>query len=309
MKKTVVILFALIVGGSMYAQQDAMYTHYMFNTLMVNPAYAGSRDVLTVTGLHRSQWVDFPGAPSTQTLTLHTPAFNEQLGLGLSVVNDKIGPTNNTSAYGDVTYRLKVNETTKLGIGVKAGINMMSGDFLNLITDQQGDQAFQQDLKSTIQPNFGFGLYWDAEKYYVGLSSPNLLKNTFDQDNNGEDVTVFEQQQHYFLIAGFVTPLNENIKLLPTGFLKVTEGAPIEGDLTARFLFNEKYWLGAMYRTGDAAGLLAGLNINDQLSAGYSFDFSFLNESFNYNYGSHEIMLRYDFMFKDQENILSPRYF
>jgi len=291
------------------AQQDAMYTHYMFNTLSVNPAYAGSRDALTVTGLHRSQWVSFPGAPSTQTITLHTPVFNDQMGVGLSIVNDKIGPTNATSFYGDITYRLKVSEKTKLGIGIKAGINMLAGNFDGLATDQANDNAFVNDLSSNIQPNFGFGLYLDGEKYFVGLSSPNILENDFDGNSLDTISTLYSQQQHYFVSAGVAIPLNEKIKLLPTGFLKLTNGAPVEGDISARFLFNEKCWLGAMFRSGDAMGLLAGIQFSQQLAAGYSFDFSIPNRTFKYNGGSHEIMLRYDFIYKDQQQILSPRYF
>ncbi len=309
MKKILIIMLMTLGILGAEAQQDAMYTHYMFNTLSVNPAYAGSRDALTVTGLHRSQWISFPGAPTTQTITLHSPVFNDQMGLGLSIINDKIGPINTTSVYGDVTYRMKVSETTKLGIGLKLGMNMLSGDLMGLQTDQGNDNVFQQDIKTKIMPNFGVGLYLDGENYYVGLSAPNLLENNFDGTVADTSISQFSQQKHYFLSAGMAFPLNESIKLLPTGFLKVTNGAPIEGDVTARFLFNEKYWLGGMYRTGDAAGLLAGLNINDQLSAGYSFDFSFLNKTFEYNGGSHELMLRYDFIYKDTQNILSPRYF
>jgi len=309
MKKSLIIILMVIGVVSLEAQQDAMYTHYMFNTLSVNPAYAGSRDALTVTGLHRSQWVSFPGAPTTQTITLHTPAFSDQMGVGLSIINDKIGPTNTTSLYGDITYRLKVSEKTRLGIGIKAGMNMFAGDFDGLMTDQGNDDVFLSDLKSKIQPNFGVGLYLDGEGYFVGLSSPNLLENDFDGTASDSVTSQFSQQQHYFLSAGVAFPLNEKIKLLPTGFLKVTNGAPLEGDLTARFLFNEKYWLGAMVRSGDAAGLLAGIQFNQQLAAGYSFDFSFPNQTFKYNNGSHEIMLRYDFIYKDKENILSPRYF
>jgi len=302
MKKTIFIVLMLIGVLHAEAQQDAMYTHYMFNTLSVNPAYAGSRDALTVTGLHRSQWISFPGAPTTQTITLHTPAFNEQLGLGLTVINDKIGPTNTTSFYGDVTYRLKVSEKTKLGIGIKAGVNMFSGNFNSLSPDDNNDGVFLTDLKTKALPNFGIGLYLDGENYFVGLSSPNILENNFD-GNTPDSVS------SQFISAGVAFPLNEKIKLLPTGFIKMTNGAPIEGDVTARFLFNEKYWLGAMLRSGDAAGFLAGLQINRQLAIGYSFDFSFYNRTLKYNNGSHELMLRYDFIYKDSDHILSPRYF
>lgn len=308
MRKIAMIAVLLLGSIGTMAQQDAMFTHYMFNTLAVNPGYAGSRDVLTVTGLHRSQWVSFPGAPTTQTLTMHTPVFSERLGAGLSIVNDEIGPIRNTSGYIDLAYRLPVSDAGKLVFGLKAGINALQGEISTLTTQDGGDMALMQNIKSQIQPNFGFGVYYHTPKMYVGLSAPGLLENDFQADG-GNGVTTYEQQRHYFLIAGTVFPVNERINIKPTGFLKVTDGVPIEGDITGTAIFDDKFWLGLMYRTGDAAGLLAGVQITEQLAAGYSFDFSFLNETIEYNGGSHEVMLRYDFIFKDQEKIRSPRYF
>jgi len=291
------------------AQQDANYTHYMFNSLSVNPAYAGTSEMLTITGLHRSQWVAFPGAPRSQTITLHTPAFNNQLGLGLSVINDKIGPTSSTSVYGDVNYPLKINEKVNLGIGVKFGINTFVGDFQSLVIEQGGDGIFEENLTTQMVPNFGFGLYLDGQEYFVGLSSPNLLQHDFTRTNNDGEVTQYSQQRHFFLNAGVVMEMNPKVKFIPTSLLKITAGTPIELDVTSRFLFNEKYWLGAMYRTGDALGILAGIQINQQFAVGYSFDFSFTNKTFKYNNGSHELMLRYDFEYSKRTKIRSPRYF
>jgi type IX secretion system PorP/SprF family membrane protein len=306
MRKSLIILIVLI-STAVTAQQDAMYTHYMFNTLAVNPAYAGSRDALTITGLHRSQWVGFDGAPTTQTLTLHTPIINEHLALGLSVINDKIGPVNNTSAFVDVAYRLPINDKAKLVFGLKGGFNVMQGDIASLTTES-GNTSALQNIKGDLQPNLGAGVYYHAEKFYVGLSAPGFLENDFGT-SDGNFVTTYDQQRHYFLIAGTIFSLTDRLDLKPTGFLKVTEAAPIEGDITGTLLWDEKFWAGLMYRTGDAAGLLAGIQITDQLAAGYSFDFSFVNETIKYNGGSHEVMLRYDFFFKEEEKIRSPRYF
>ncbi|MCF6366142.1 MAG: type IX secretion system membrane protein PorP/SprF [Bacteroidales bacterium] len=309
MKKTIIIILFTIVGYSAHAQQDAMFTHYMFNTIAVNPAYAGSRDALTITGLHRSQWVGFDGAPTTQTLTLHTPILNQNSGIGLSFINDKIGPTNTTSFYVDFSYRIKVSEKAKLAFGLKGGMNMMNHNLTDLSLTEQNDPAFINDVQSKLLPNFGFGMYYYTDKFYAGVSVPKLLENNFITNSTSGTTNLASEKRHYFLIAGSVFDLNEEIKFRPTAFMKVTNGAPIEGDITASFIFNEKFWLGAMFRTGDAVGLLAGVNITDQLALGYSFDWSYANTTMKYNGGSHELMLRYDFIYKTEEKIRSPRYF
>lgn len=293
----------------MVAQQDAMFTHYMFNTLAVNPGYAGSRDALTITGLHRSQWVNFPGTPTTQTLTLHAPIKNDKLGLGLSVLNDKIGPTNTTAIYADFAYKIAVGEKAKLSFGLKGGVNLRNNKLASLELDEQNDQTFAADIKSDVLPNFGFGMYYYTDKYYVGLSTPKLLQNDYKSNTTTGSTSVASEQRHYFLIAGTVFPLTDNVKLKPTGFVKVTEAAPIEGDLTLTALFKEKLWAGVMFRTGDALGLLIGANLTDQLALGYSFDWSYTNKTFKYNAGSHELMLRYDLIYNDAKKIRSPRYF
>lgn len=300
---------ALLGSFTVLAQQDAMFTHYMFNTLAVNSGYAGSRDALTITGLHRSQWVNFPGAPTTQTLTLHAPIKNDKLGLGLSVLNDKIGPTNTTAIYADFAYKIPVGEKGKLSFGLKAGVNLRNNKLASLDLDEQNDQTFAADVKSDVLPNFGFGMYYYTDKFYVGLSTPKLLQNDYKTNTTTGSTSVASEQRHYFLIVGTVFPITDNIKLKPTGFVKVTEAAPIETDLTLTALFREKLWAGVMLRTGDAVGLLVGANLTDQLALGYSFDWSFVNNTAKYNAGSHELMLRYDLIYNNAKKIRSPRYF
>ncbi len=309
MKKIIVLIFIAFAAYSANAQQDAMFTHYMYNTLAVNPAYAGSRDALTITGLHRSQWIGFDGAPTTQTLTLHTPVLNQNTGLGLSFINDKIGPTNTTSFYVDFSYKIKLTKKANLAFGLKGGLNMMSHNLTNLTLDTQNDPAFINDIQSKLLPNFGFGMYYFTERFYAGVSIPKLLENNFDLNSTSGTTNLASEKRHYFLIVGSVFDLNEEIKFKPTVFVKLTNGAPIEGDITGSFIFNDKFWLGAMFRTGDAVGILAGINITDQFSLGYSFDWSYANTTFRYNGGSHELMLRYDFIYKTEEKIRSPRYF
>ncbi len=309
MKRAILIIFTIIFTFNIKAQQDAMYTHYSFNTLAINPAYAGSRDALTITGLHRSQWVSFEGAPITQTITAHTPFINKKIGIGLSFLHDKIGPTNTSSFYLDFSYKIKINERAQLAFGLKTGFNYRLSDLNGLTIKETNDPVFLSDLKSEFLPNFGFGLYFFTDKYYAGISIPKLLENNFKDNTVSGSVNLASEKKHYFLIGGAVFNLGDNFKIKPTTFIKITNAAPIEADLTALFYFREKIWFGPMIRTGDALGALVGIFITDQLAVGYSFDWSMVNTTAKYNAGSHEIMLRYDFILKQNKKIRSPRYF
>jgi type IX secretion system PorP/SprF family membrane protein len=307
MKKIVLFIAVVLSSYSLFAQQDAMYTHYMFNTLAVNPAYAGSRDALTVTGLYRHQWVSFPGAPVTQTITMHTPAWGDQLGLGLSFVNDKIGPSLTTSIYGDFAYRLKVNDRGhKFTFGLKAGVNLFNSNLTSLNLIEQNDVAFNTQIKNEFLPNFGAGIYYSAPKFYLGISSPKFLQNNIlDEYNNN----ILDEKRHYFFIAGAMFNLNYDFGLKPTLFLKVVEGAPIEADVTASLYYRNKIWFGLGYRTFADASAMLGFQITEALAIGYSYDWSFVNSTMQYNFGSHEIMLRYDLIYQNENKIKSPRYF
>lgn len=313
MKTLSVIIAGLVIfcgGLTVYAQQAPMYTHYMYNTLMVNPAYAGSRDALTVTALHRSQWVDFKGAPKTQTLTLHTPLRNEHIGLGFSVLNDKIGPTNNTSLFVDYAYIMRLTSKSKLALGLSAGVNIFQADLNTLKLDEEFDPVFQNNINHRVTPNFGFGVYYSRERFYAGISAPNLIENDYSsiQQANGNTL-VGKEQRHYFAIAGTYLNLTENLAFKPTALIKMTPAAPVEADLTASFVIMQKFLIGTMFRTGDAVGGLVGLDLTEQLHIGYSFDWSYGLETFKYNKGSHEILLRYDLIYSDKRQIHSPRHF
>jgi len=310
-KQIGITLAVLLLAGWAHAQQDAMYTHYMFNTLAVNPGYAGSRDALTITGLHRTQWAGFEGAPNTQTLTLHTPVLRDEFGVGFSLVNDNIGPSNVLSFYLDLAYHLKINDKGhQLAFGLKGGGNLVQTDFTDFQLDQIDDPSFTGGSQSEFLPNAGFGLYYYTDRWYAGLSTPKMLENSFQYSEVGGSVNdPGEEQRHYFLIGGAVFDLTDKIKLKPTTFLKMTQAAPVELDLTGTLLFDDKFSFGLMGRTGDAFGALIGYQFSPQLSAGYSFDFSVVNTTARYNGGSHEIMLRYDFIYKEKGKIRSPRYF
>jgi len=309
MRELLLIFSIVLTATAATAQQDAMFTHYSFNTLGVNPGYAGSRDALTVTALHRSQWVSFPGAPITQTITGHMPIANDKMGIGLSMNRDQIGPTRNTSVYFDFAYKIKVGEKGKLAFGLKGGTSILANELTDVSVENSTDQSFAADIQSRLMPNFGFGMYYSLPRFYAGVSTPRLLENNYT--NNTTSGSVASEARHYFFIAGAFIDLTKNAKLQlkPTTFVKMTVGAPVELDVTALFYYNNKFWAGPMFRTGDAFGVLAGLNITQQLSLGYSFDWSYGNSTGKYNAGSHELMLRYDFVFGKNAKVLSPRYF
>mgnify|MGYP000552775256 CR=1 FL=1 len=310
MKRLILILGVVFFAITTNAQQESMFTHYSFNTMAINPGYAGSRDALTLTGLHRSQWVSFPGAPTTQTVTVHAPLANNKMGLGLSLLHDQIGPTSNSSVNVDLAYRVQVGTEGHLSFGLKGGLNFMSSNLQSEVTTlEEGDAAFQNNIQSELLPNFGFGIYYANPKLFVGLSSPRLLNS----DILSGEVSNFSNnlQRHYYLITGAMLSLNkkETVKFKPTAFFRLTDGAPLQMDFTALFYFKDKYWIGPMFRVTDQVGVLSGLNIIDQFSLAYSFDWSFNSRSIGNNYGSHELMLRYDFMYKTKGGIVSPRYF
>lgn len=309
-KKTIVPLIFIMSFGSMKAQQDPMYTHYMYNTLVINPAYAGSRDALTVTGLHRSQWVNFKGAPMVQTLSLHSPLRNEHVGIGLSVTNDKIGPTNNTSAVIDFAYIMKLNKKSKLALGLSAGANMFQANLSSVQLDQQSDPSFQNNINNRFTPNFGFGAYYSRERFYAGVSIPKIIQNKYsDVNQTANNIVAGKEQRHYYFIAGTLIKITDNLDFKPTTFVKATFAAPIQADVTASFVIMKKLTLGAMFRTGDAFGALVGLNLTDQFHVGYSYDYSYGLKNFKYHQGSHEIVLRYDFIFSSKKQIRTPRNF
>jgi len=310
LKKIAIGLVLTSRSLAIHAQQAPMFTHYMYNTLSVNPGYAGSRDALTVTALHRSQWVDFKGAPLTQTLTLHAPLKNEHIGLGLSVLNDKIGPNNNTSVMADFAYIMKLTPKSKLALGLSAGANIWQANLSTLELDQQSDPVFQNNIQNHATPNFGFGAYYSRERFYAGISAPNLLQNNYSVVTTDAGTTLTgKEQRHFFLIAGTFLKLTDNLEFKPTTLIKVTPAAPIQADLTASFVIMKKLLVGAMYRSGDAVGALVGFDITDQFHIGYSFDWSYGLQTSKYNQGSHEIVLRYDFLIFDKKQIHSPRNF
>jgi type IX secretion system PorP/SprF family membrane protein len=301
--KTKILIFALmLVGLVSYSQQDAQYTQYMYNTVNVNPAYAGSRGVLSVFGLHRTQWVGLDGAPVTNSFSINSPIENTNLGVGLSFVNDRIGPTDENNISMDLSYSIKTSETYKLSFGVKGSADLFSFDptKLSIYTPDNSLQSYT----NKFSPNIGAGVYFHSDKSYLGLSVPNFFETKRYSDN---DFVVYKEKMNFYLIGGYVFDLNSNLKFKPAFLGKMVQGAPLQLDVSANFLINEKFVLGAAWRWSAAGSLMAGFQVNDGLYVGYGYDMD-TSKLAHYNSGSHEIFLRFE-LFNHQSRIVSPRFF
>lgn len=301
MRKLVLVFMFFSIAS--FAQQDAQFTQYMYNTININPAYAGSRGVISIFGLYRTQWVGLDGAPETSTFSLNTPLNNSNLGLGVSLVNDKIGPTNENTLSADLSYSVPTSETFKLSFGIKATANLFNLDVNKLNPEDQDDPQFQ-NLNGVFSPNIGAGVYWHSDKAYIGLSVPNFIE-TNRYDNN--EVAIFKDKINYYLMAGYVFDLDPNIKFKPAILTKIVQGSPLQADVSANFMFNDKFVVGVAYRWSAALSAMVGFQITDGLYVGYGYDRETTNLS-NYNSGSHEIFLRFE-LFNNYSRITSPRFF
>ncbi|MFZ4670456.1 MAG: type IX secretion system membrane protein PorP/SprF [Flavobacterium sp.] len=302
--RTKILIFAFILSCyTSFAQQDAQYTQYMFNTINVNPAYAGSRGVMSFFLLHRTQWVGLDGAPVTNTFSLNTPINNSNIGLGLSFVNDKIGPTNDNTISVDVSYSLKASEDYKVSFGLKASGNVFNLD-VNRLNPADANDPNLQNFNSKFSPNFGAGVYLHSEKLYLGLSVPNFLQASKYNDN---DVAVFQERMNFYVIGGYVFNLSPDIKFKPAFLTKMVTGSPLQVDASANFLFFDKLMLGGAYRWDAAVSALAGFQVTDGLFIGYSYDME-TTRLRNYNSGSHEVFLRFELFYRVNK-MVSPRFF
>jgi type IX secretion system PorP/SprF family membrane protein len=306
--KQIIILIVVLILGFEYsnAQQLPQFTQYMYNTIAVNPAYAGSRDALSIFGLNRNQWAGFDGGPQTTTLSIHSPLRNEKIGLGLSLINDKTGYESLTYIYTDFSYTIQANDDVDVSFGLKAGVTTykLASELYNSAFTG-GDQYFNERL-DRLNPNIGAGILFHSDKWYAGLSIPKLINHDL---NNDSDYKALETV-HYYMIAGYVFDLSESVKFKPSTMVKYTKGAPVSTDLTANFLFNEKFWLGGSYRINGeqgAFGALADFQVTDQFRVGYTYEIP-TGEIRPYTSGSHEILLMYEFRFMKRKQ-KSPRYF
>lgn len=306
--KQIILIF--LIGGSaiaeLSAQQDAMYSQYMYNTQAVNPAYAGSKDGLSVAIISRNQWVGFKGAPKTTSFSAHAPFLNKRLGLGLSYVQDEIGPTKISFFTLDLSARIKIHKTGYLAAGIKAGFDNQEVN-LSLLNPSQQENIYTKDYKSSFKSNFGAGLYYYTHNYYIGLSSPRIIRNTIEGQNKNSS-NIKRSERHFFLIGGYVMDINPDLKFKPSFMMKHVVGAPISFDLTAAFMIKERIIAGLAMRKGDSFGGVIQLRVAQQLWLGYAYDYT-TSRLHAYNSGTHEILVAFDFGLSKNNIIKSPRFF
>lgn len=302
--KTKILLFAFLLTGLIsQAQQDAQYTQYMYNTVAINPAYAGSRGMMSIFGLYRTQWVGLDGAPKTAVFSLNSPIGNSRLGFGVGFANDQIGPTDENTISADISYTLPVSDATKLSFGVKGSAGLFSLDVNKLDPSVVLDNDLQS-YNSKFTPNFGAGAYLHGDKFYVGLSIPNFLQSYQYDDNS---IKVNQEKMHYYLMGGYVFDLTYNLQLKPAVLVKAVQGAPLQADISLNALYMEKLSIGAAYRWDAAWSAMAGFQVTPGMMLGYAYDME-TTKLKNYSSGSHEIYLRFE-LFTKYTNLGTPRFF
>ena len=284
------------------SQQDSQYTQYIYNTMSVNSAYTGQRNVLSYLGLYRTQWVGIDGAPKTLTFGIHSPLKNENLGMGISIVSDQLGPIREDYINLNFSYTIRLNRSTELSFGLKGGLHNLSSDFSRGNSFQNTDVAFNENI-SLFSPTIGAGLYLHSTRGYLGLSAPNFLTTEHYNDYKG---SLASERLHLFLIGGYVFNIDNDIKLKPAFLIKAVSGAPLIADLSINAMFNNRFVFGLAYRWDDSLSGLTGLQVNKTLFIGYAYDY---NTSIGNKYtgGTHEVMLRFEL--RQINQILSPRFF
>jgi type IX secretion system PorP/SprF family membrane protein len=297
------ICFITLISFEAIAQQEPQYTQYMYNPSQINPAYSGSLGYASVFGLYRAQWVGLDGAPKTANIGFHQPVENSKIGYGINILNDRIGPSDLTYLNADFSYTLLFGDNSRLAFGVKAGGELLNIDYTKLSQYNPGDVLFQNNI-NRFSPNIGTGVYYYTDNSYIGLSVPMLLNTAFYDE---VAVSTANRRQNFYLTAGKVYDLNYYIKFKPALITKIVSGAPLQLDVTANFLINEKFTAGIAYRMSAAFSGLVGFQVTDQLFIGYGYDRETTRLS-NFNSGSHEFFLKFD-LFNNNQKIETPRFF
>lgn len=304
MKKISLLLIFIVVliAKDMSAQQDPQYTQYMYNMNVMNPAYAGSKESLSITALYRTQWSGLDGAPETITFSAHSPV-GERVGLGLSAIKDELGPISETNVYIDFSYTLPMGENLKLALGIKAGATFHDVGLTSLELQDPGDPFFSEDINN-VYPNVGAGAFLYTDNFYLGLSVPNFL-NSIHLDENG--LKYGSETQHFFATAGYVFQLSDNFKLKPSVMVKSAFDAPLSFDGNLNALFYDRFEIGASYRLDDSFSGLVGFQVTDFLRIGYAYD-HITSELKGVGSASHEVIVTFDIFFKPRI-LHSPRFF
>ncbi len=303
MKKIIYSLFILL-DLSASAQQEPQYSQYMYNPSVINPAYAGSLGYGSLFSLYRTQWIGLEGAPKTLNLSYHQPLENTNLGLGGNIVHDEIGPSVKTNLALDISYTIRFENESRLAFGMKVGGELLNIDYTRLNHYNPSDVSFRDNIDNQFSPNIGAGLFYYNANSYLGISAPILLQTIHYDELAYLDTN---RRQHFYLMGGKVYDLSYNVKFKPAFVAKMVAGSPLQLDLTANFLINQKFTVGVSYRWSAALSALVGFKVNDRISIGYGYDRETTRLS-NFNSGSHELLFQFD-LFKIKQQIETPRFF
>ncbi len=301
------VLLILLAGcpKRVTSQQDPVYTQYLTNLLSIQPAYAGISGVLSISALSRAQWVGWEGAPNTNTFTMHLPLKSFNVGLGLSIVNDKWGPILQNGLYADYAYRLVLRPREYLALGIKVGFNTYHARFTDLELNDPIDPSFAQNVDFKMLPNVGVGALWHSDIFFLGVSAPKLLKNNIIDDS---DKKIYREIIHVYAMGGYVFFITQSVKLKPTFLFRWSEQTPSYVDLAGNILLYERVWFGATYRLNNSYALSFQFNVNNQLRFGYSFDLTTFHENM-VNSGTHEFTINYEFQHSRRSKRYAARYF
>lgn len=305
MKKYILISLILTsVFSEVKSQQDALYSQYMFNPFMINPAYAGSRDATSGVLLFREQWMGIDGAPSTQTFSIHSPFQKQKMAVGLNISNDKIGPTRNSGAFLTYAYHLKMPKG-KLSLALRGGVYNSRLDQSLLTYQDQTDHFIGTTMVNAISPSFDFGAYYYTRKFYAGFSATHLTQNKFLYEGLPEGSN-FELRRHYMLATGYAWEISENLVLKPSALVKFVDHAPVNVDINASMLFKKVFWLGLSYRSAGSLVFITEYNIAQTIRIGYSYDLV-TSKLKKFSGATHELFVGFDVNFRKVQSV-SPRF-
>jgi type IX secretion system PorP/SprF family membrane protein len=312
LKASVILLLVLVMGTSLKvkAQYDLMFTQYMNNEMFINPAYTGSKEALAITALHRQQWVGMDGRPITTTLTAHAPLMANTMGIGISLLNEKIGVTTRNMIYLSYAYRIRTGDKSHLSFGLMGGIHIQSDKLGSVITTDIDDHNFRANTQTVTTPNFGFGMSFTTDKFFAGFSIPRLIDDHLsigEGSNVLNNLAIRPAKCTYYITVGRVFTINEYFKLKPSLMMKAVANAPVQLDINLSTLIREHLWLGLSYRSGSDMSAMIGVQISPRFLINYSYDYP-LSSIKKFSSGSHEIVLSALFGYKGKK-IVSNRYF
>lgn len=302
MKKLIIILIVGSLYSQSFGQQDAMYSQFFSNKILVNPAYAGTRDAVSLVGLYRNQWTEFKGAPKTSTLSIHSPIKGMNSGIGLSLMYDQIGIQRTYEIKAAYSYRFNL-EIGTLSFGVDGQVRKQDMLWSKSNPLESGDNGIPYGQNVLALPNFGFGVYLYKDNYYVGLSVPKIIENQTNYTTTGGSF----QRRHYFAMAGMLIPISPTFELKPAVLIKYEIASPLGVDCNLMAIIHKHFWIGGTYRINDSFDFIAQYHMKNNFRIGYSYDYT-LTKLSRISTGSHEIMIGYDFNQK-KKGVYHPRYF